>query len=148
MAESLAMSDHECERLLRGNVVGRVALSTPDGPHIVPVNYAVVDDALVVRTSPYSVLGTYGRDAVLAFEVDHVDHANQRGWSVVVRGRAEVVTDAAELDHISAVWAPRPWASGARTLVLRIPQSELTGRRLGAGWSADRDSPVMRRLAT
>ena len=102
MAESFAMSDDECERLLRGNVVGRVALSTPDGPHIVPVNYAVVDDAVVVRTSPYSVLGTYGRDAVLAFEVDQFDHENQRGWSVVARGRAEVVTEPADLDHIRA----------------------------------------------
>lgn len=148
MAESFAMSDDECERLLRGNVVGRVALSTPDGPHLVPVNYAVVDDALVVRTSPYSVLGTYGRDAVLAFEVDHVDHANQHGWSVVVRGRAEVVTGTDDLEHIRAQWAPRPWASGARTLVLRIPLSELTGRRLGAGWSTEQDSPVMRRLTT
>lgn len=148
MTESLAMSDHDCERLLRGNVVGRVALSTPDGPHLVPVNYAVVDDALVVRTSPYSVLGTYGRDAILAFEVDHVDHVNQHGWSVVVRGRAEVVTEAEDLDHIRAVWSPRPWASGARTLVLRIPLTELTGRRLGTGWSPHEESPVMRRLTT
>ena len=36
------------------------------GPHIVPVNYAVVDDALVLRTSPYSVLGGHARGSILA----------------------------------------------------------------------------------
>lgn len=148
MAESLQLSEAECARLLRGNVVGRVAVSTPNGPYLVPVNYAIVDDAVVIRTSPYSILGTHGRDAVLAFEVDHVDHASQHGWSVVVRGRAEVVTDPDELDHIQAVWAPRPWASGSRNLVLRLPWTEVSGRRIGTGWALEQDSPVMRRLAT
>ncbi|MES2712231.1 MAG: PQQ-dependent sugar dehydrogenase, partial [Pseudomonadota bacterium] len=47
-----------------------VAFSTPAGPHMVPVNYTVVDDAIVVRTSPYSLLGTHGRNTVVAFGVD------------------------------------------------------------------------------
>jgi nitroimidazol reductase NimA-like FMN-containing flavoprotein (pyridoxamine 5'-phosphate oxidase superfamily) len=68
-----------------------VALSAPDGPHIIPLNYSVVDSAIVVRTSPYSVLGTHGRDAMVAFEVDSFDLAREQGWSVVARGRAEVV---------------------------------------------------------
>jgi hypothetical protein len=48
---------------------------------------------------------------VLAFEVDHFDHA-ERGWSVVARGRSEVVVDASEQYHIRRVWPPRPWADG------------------------------------
>ena len=60
-------------------------MSTPDGPHIIPVNYSVVDDAVVVRTSPYSLLGTHGRNTVLAFEIDSFDHAYQHGWSVMAR---------------------------------------------------------------
>lgn len=148
MPESYELSAEQCDRLLRGNVVGRVAVATPTGPHIVPVNYAVVDDAVVLRTTPYSVLGTYGRDAVLAFEVDHADHAEQHGWSVVVRGRAEAVTAAEDLERVRSAWSPRPWASGARTLVLRVPRTEVSGRRLGTGWSLESDSPVLRRLAT
>ena len=73
-------------------MVGRVAISTPTGPHIVPVNYAVVDEAIIVRTSPYSLLGTYGRDTMVAFEVDGFDHELERGWSVQARGRVEAVT--------------------------------------------------------
>ena len=116
-------------RLLSAGVAGRVALSSPDGPHIIPVNYSVVDDAVVLRTSPYSVLGTHGRDTVLAFEVDQFDYERRHGWSVVARGRADVVTDPAEIAQIRATWEPRPWAGGSRNLYLRLR------------WVADQRSP-------
>jgi nitroimidazol reductase NimA-like FMN-containing flavoprotein (pyridoxamine 5'-phosphate oxidase superfamily) len=148
VAESFELSNEECESLLRAGVAGRIAVSTPDGPHIIPVNYSVVDSAIVVRTSPYSVLGTHGRNTVLAFEIDHFDHEQQHGWSVAARGRSEVVTDTDELEHIRATWAPRPWASGARNLYLRIRWNEVTGRRLGTGWSMQKESPVLRRLSS
>ncbi|MCX6395798.1 MAG: pyridoxamine 5'-phosphate oxidase family protein [Propionibacteriales bacterium] len=131
MAEPHELSTEECDRLLRSGVVGRVALSSPDGPHIVPVNYSVVDDMVVFRTTPYSVLGTYGRNAQLAFEVDHFDDEYETGWSVVARGRADAVLDADEVQRINEAWRPRPWASGSRNLYLAVRWSELSGRRLG-----------------
>jgi nitroimidazol reductase NimA-like FMN-containing flavoprotein (pyridoxamine 5'-phosphate oxidase superfamily) len=131
----------ECAELLGGGVVGRVALSTPGGPHIVPVNYSVVDRAIIVATTPYSVLGTYGRGSMVAFEIDHFDYETHGGWSVVARGRAELV-EPDQLQRIRERWAPRPWADGSRTLFLRIPWRELSGRRLGAQVAA----PVRRTL--
>jgi uncharacterized protein len=142
--ETLDLSPDQCELLLRAGVAGRVALSSPDGPHLVPVNYSVVGDAVIVRTSPYSVLGTHGRGSVLAFEVDWFDHDRWRGWSVVARGRADVVTDAADLDRIRATWEPQPWAAGSRNLYLRLPWSELSGRQVGAGWDPVDTLPVRR----
>jgi nitroimidazol reductase NimA-like FMN-containing flavoprotein (pyridoxamine 5'-phosphate oxidase superfamily) len=129
---SRELTQAECETLLRTGVVGRIALSTSDGPHIIPINYSVVDDAIIVRTSPYSLLGTHGRDSRLAFEIDQFDHEYHRGWSVVARGRAEFVTDPTELDHIRAVRQPHPWAAGSREMHLRLRWDELSGRRLGA----------------
>ena len=146
MPESRELSLSECEALLRAGVAGRVALSTPTGPQIVPVNYSVVDGDVIVRTSPYSLLGTHGRDATLAFEVDQFDHHRQRGWSVVLRGRADVVSDPDELDHVRRTWEPHPWANGVRSLYVRIPGTELTGRQLGAGWDPMADLPVRRAL--
>lgn len=134
MNETLDLSPDQCEHLLRAGVAGRVALSSPDGPHLVPVNYSVVGNAVVMRTSPYSVLGTYGRGSVLAFEVDWFDHDRWRGWSVVARGRADVVTDPVELERIRTTWEPRPWAGGSRNLYLRLPWTELSGRQVGTGW--------------
>jgi nitroimidazol reductase NimA-like FMN-containing flavoprotein (pyridoxamine 5'-phosphate oxidase superfamily) len=51
----------ECIDLLAHARVGRCAFSTPEGPVIVPVNHIVFDDAVIIRTSPYSQLGTLGR---------------------------------------------------------------------------------------
>jgi nitroimidazol reductase NimA-like FMN-containing flavoprotein (pyridoxamine 5'-phosphate oxidase superfamily) len=128
------LSERECEELLRSGVTGRVALCTPTGPQVLPVNYAVLDDAVVIRTSPYSRLGTYGRDTMLAFEIDGLDAEHERGWSVQARGRAEVVERREELDRIRDAGGPQPWAVGQRALHLRIRWTELSGRQLGGDW--------------
>lgn len=144
MLDPVELSLSESETLLRAGVTGRVAVSTPQGPHIIPVNYSVVGDLVVVRTSPYSVVGTHAHGTTVAFETDAVDHARQRGWSVVVRGRAEVVSDARVLEQIRREWPPRPWASGSRSLHVGIRLDELTGRRLGHGWDATTSLPTRR----
>jgi hypothetical protein len=146
MNQPFELSTEECQELLSAGLVGRVAVSTPVGPHIVPVNYAVVDDTVVIRTSPYGILGSHARGSIVAVEVDQFDYPRQRGWSVVARGRAEAVTGAEELDHIRSVWDPHAWASGQRNLYLRVRWSELTGRRLGPGWDPTEDLPVRRAM--
>jgi nitroimidazol reductase NimA-like FMN-containing flavoprotein (pyridoxamine 5'-phosphate oxidase superfamily) len=144
MGEPIELSDVQCRELLNAGLVGRVAICTPVGPHIVPVNYAVVDDSVVLRTTPYSVLGTQARGAMLAFEVDKVDYERQRGWSVIARGRAEAITAADELQAIRRAWEPNAWADGPRNLFLRLRWSELSGRSLGSGWDPVDDVPVRR----
>ena len=114
--ESVELSLSEAETLLRSGVTGRVAVSTPKGPHILPVNYSVVGEHVVFRTSPYSILGTHAHRTTVAFETDTFDHERQRGWSVLVRGRAEVINDAAMLESIHRIWPPRPWAPARERL--------------------------------
>jgi uncharacterized protein len=145
MGEVRELSRSECETLLRRDVVGRVTIAPPTGPHVMPLNYSVTDGSVVLCTTPYSLLGTYGRDSMLAFEIDHFEHARQRGWSVVVRGRAEAVEDPGELARLVRL-LPRPWAAGRRSLYLRIPLTEVTGRRLGEGWDLEANIPVRRVL--
>lgn len=141
MAQSRELSAHECQQLLRSGVAGRVALSTPTGPQIVPVNYSVVDDAIVIRTSPYSVLGTYGRDTTFAFEIDAFDREHARGWSVQVRGRVQAITDRDEIQMVREVAEVHPWAGGARSLYLRLRWTEVSGRQVGATWDPVGDLP-------
>lgn len=135
MAHARELSAQECQELLRSGVAGRVAISTPTGPHIVPVNYSVMDETIIIRTSPYSLLGTYGRDTTFAFEIDAFDRERARGWSVQARGRVEAVTDRDAIRLIQDVSEPQPWAAGARTLYLRLLWTELTGRQVGADWN-------------
>jgi len=129
--EPVELTAAECLDLLHRGVVGRVAVSTPIGPRIVPVNYAVHEGAIVFRTRPYSELGTYGRGTDLAFETDHLDYETREGWSVVAIGRSESVDDPDELDEIRSRWDPTPWVGGRRGLYLKIRWRDLTGRRLG-----------------
>jgi len=130
MNQPVELTVAECRELLAAEVVGRVAMATPVGPRIVPVNYAVHEDSIVFRTAPYSELSTYGWNVELAFEIDHVDQEHQVGWSVVAAGRAHVVEEAEEVQEIRRSWGPRPWAPGLRNLYVRLAWRELTGRRL------------------
>lgn len=130
MADSRELGYEECVTLLERHSAGRAAVCTPDGPHIIPLNYAIDGDSLVLRTTPFSIVATYGRNAQIAFEIDEFDEEQQLGWSVVARGRGDIVTDPIELAEIRQVCAPHPWADGSRNLYFRIRWSELTGRRL------------------
>jgi nitroimidazol reductase NimA-like FMN-containing flavoprotein (pyridoxamine 5'-phosphate oxidase superfamily) len=142
MNEPFELDHEKCLDLLTGGIVGRVAICTPEGPNIVPVNYAVVDDSVVFRTSPYSMLGTNAWHGRLAFEIDHLDYERHRAWSVVAVGRGEMVEDADELAAIRAMRDPQPWAAGSRALYVRLRWDKLTGRRLGSGWTSRDEMPV------
>ncbi|MFD6327938.1 DUF1918 domain-containing protein, partial [Streptomyces sp. NPDC058442] len=49
------LTPQECRTLLSTHGVGRIAVTTPQGPAVVPVNYEVVGDTIAFRTAPDSV---------------------------------------------------------------------------------------------
>ena len=132
MSELKVLPEDRCRELLDAGVVGRVALCTPEGPQIFPVNYVVHDDSVVFRTTAYSVLGAQGRQTRLAFEVDHLDHEHRTGWSVLAVGPGEQIEHGPELDEIAHAWGEGPWAGGTRPLFIRLRWDSLTGRSVGA----------------
>uniref|UniRef100_UPI00215D683D helix-turn-helix domain-containing protein n=1 Tax=Streptomyces sp. WELS2 TaxID=2749435 RepID=UPI00215D683D len=120
----------ECRTLLSTHGVGRVAVSGPDGlPVVVPVNYEVVEDAIVFRTAPESVLAGAAETEV-AFEVDHVDEALSQGWSVLAVGPASVVTDPEVVRELGRKAHTTPWAGGERDMWVSVRPTRLTGRRI------------------
>lgn len=122
----------ECRRRLSTHGVGRVSVSTPDGPAVVPVNYEVIDDAITFRTAPDSVpAAAVGKD--VAFEVDHVDEAMSQGWSVLVVGPARVVTEPDVVRRLADRAHTKPWAGGEREMWVSIKPTRLTGRRISPG---------------
>lgn len=131
MSSLVVLGEAECRELLGSTGVGRVAVGTPQGPRIVPVNFTVRGEAIVFRTAAYAELATYARDAVVAFEADHLDHERERGWSVVAHGTCREVDDPELLRWVTQEWAPRPWAGGQRAVLFQIVWTELTGRRVG-----------------
>jgi len=137
------LSGSECERLLRRGTFGRVVLMSPLGPEILPVNYAVQGDEIVVRVSAGGTLARHGTGE-FAFEVDQVDEERWHGWSVIARGHGAVVE--AVVDEPKNGVRARPWADGDRPCELRLTWTELTGRRIGVGW--DLESGMYSRKAT
>jgi nitroimidazol reductase NimA-like FMN-containing flavoprotein (pyridoxamine 5'-phosphate oxidase superfamily) len=123
------LSRAECLQLLAGARVGRVGLSVGALPAVLPVNFAIVDDAIVLRTAAGSKLDAALANAVVAFEVDSIDPLYHTGWSVLVQGVASEVVDPAERERLRA--APlRPWADGDRDRFVRIYIDLVSGRRL------------------
>lgn len=74
----------ECMRLITPGGVGRVGYTGAQGPEIVPVNFAVINEAVVFRTLSGGVLERLAGDRV-AFEVDRIDEATRSGWNVLVQ---------------------------------------------------------------
>ena len=132
MKEPIELSQARCLELLSSFEVGRVALCTDTGPLVWPVNYSMVEDDIVFRTSPHSLLGTMAWNRHLAFEVDRIDLDREDGWSVLATGTGEMVEDLAELALIRTFRDPHPWAGGpSRLLYVRLRWVGLTGRELG-----------------
>lgn len=102
------LEPEECwQRLRLANPrVGRLAFAVDQHPLVLPVNYAVDGDRVVIR---------FNEDTVL----DDIKPAWEGGWSVVIQGQAvEAVTDdqLARLRRLPL----RPWAGTDRIRYLRI----------------------------
>ena len=122
------LDDEECWRLLGTAALGRVAVTIGALPAIFPVNYAVLDRAVVFRTGEGTKLRAALDRAVVAFEVDQGDAIYHGGWSVQVVGVAEEVPP--EVVNGIAPIPVAPWAPGARTHYVQIRPELISGRRI------------------
>jgi len=134
-ASLVALGTTESFRLLAGHEVGRVVYTDGGLPAVTPVNYAYDPGYVVMCTSETSRLARKAPRAIVAFEVDDVDRSVRRGWSVVVTGPCEVVTDEARLAHIDTLGLA-PWASGEHRVVLQIATTIVTGYQIARGDAA------------
>lgn len=119
----------ECVRLLGTGGIGRVAVIDGGRPAIFPVNYLVHDQQVLFRTAEGTKLDAAIRGRQVAFEIDSADPMYHTGWSVVVVGRAEEVTDPDRRAVIERL-PLRPWASGAKHHIVAIRAEQVSGRRI------------------
>lgn len=119
----------ECMRLLGAGGIGRVAVVEGGHPMIFPVNYAVDGDEVLFRTASGTKFDAAVRGQIVAFEIDEADPIYHTGWSVVVTGRAEEVTEPDRLAEIGA-GRLRPWAEGVKDHVVAVHTERVTGRRI------------------
>ncbi len=124
----------ECLELLAASALGRIGLSAGALPLVLPVNFCLDGERIVVRTAEGTKLDAASRHAVVSFEVDDIDPMFHAGWSVVVTGVAAPLESEEERAHARTL-PLLPWAAPGDHYVA-ITLEEVSGRRLrldGAG---------------
>ncbi len=125
-----ALTRDECLAHLGKVSVGRLGVTIRALPAIVPVNFAMHEGQVVLRSVPGSKLDAATAGAVVAFEADDHDPAGVWGWSVLVQGIAQEVTDPTEVAVLRQLRVT-PWAypDGQADRYLRIDTELVSGRR-------------------
>jgi uncharacterized protein len=123
------LSRAECLRLLASVPIGRISYTRQALPAVEPVNFALHDGAIVIRTDAGGKLAAATRRAVVAFQADDLDLVRRSGWSVTVVGRCEEVTDPGDIARLDRLRL-ESWAPGARDHFIRIVPAIVTGREL------------------
>lgn len=120
--------------LLATQEVGRLGVYADHYPRVIPVDDGPDGRVVVVRTHPGATLAAASH-ANVTFEVDAVDAGSRSGWSVLVRGLAEEVTDRHAEDLVARTTRAgvQPWAPGEHGRWLRIITHDVSGRRTVPG---------------
>ena len=102
----------DCFRLLESVTLGRIGFSSGGEVLVLPVIFLVDGQDVVFRAKVGSKLASVEVGQYVTFEVDSYDAAEGTGWSVVVRGLAEVQpeTECARLDTLGM----EAWGGPAR----------------------------------
>jgi len=92
---------------------------------------------VLFRTAEFaSKLLTVVMNARVAFEAD--DHNVAEGWSVIVKGIAQVLNTSDEVAQAQRAQL-LPWTAGEKPRYVRVFPSEITGRRFRFGSASDAD---------
>jgi uncharacterized protein len=130
--EMLDLSRDECLGLLASHSFGRLAVSMGDrAPVVRPVNYLFDEttQAVVFRTAVGSGFQALLRSAEATFEIDGVEGHARAGWSVLVSGVADEVTDPNEISRLDGLDVDS-WAPGPKAHWMRIVATSVSGRRI------------------
>lgn len=135
VVEMVELDAGTCMDLLQTRPVGRIAFTGEDArPTILPVNHVVADGDIYFTTAPGMKLDLAERlaNTPVAFEIDDFTATDRMGWSVLVRGRIEPVTDAVRRARLDRT-GHEAWVSeGADHAWVRVIVDEIAGRRLQA----------------
>jgi uncharacterized protein len=130
--EMLDLSREECLRLLAANNFGRLAVSLGErAPVLRPVNYLFDEpsQSVVFRTDAGSGFHALLRSAQATFEIDGIEKHARTGWSVIMSGVADEVTNPNEISRLDGLDLDS-WAPGHKAHWMRIRTLNISGRRI------------------
>jgi uncharacterized protein len=131
-----SLTREECLEHLERAVVGRIGYVVEGVAIILPVNFTVLGGSIVFCTAKGSKLSWLSHHSRVAFEVDESRPSDRTGWSVLIRGSAQEVTDPDELDALRR--GPlRSWVHPSTEHWVRISIDEISGRALRGSDTGD-----------
>ena len=120
------LSRADCMRLLERGGVGRIAVPGEPVPTMRPVNFALEEGRIVMRTAHGALWEAAVAGVGASFEFDEIRNEDHRAWNVIVTGELEALDGAGEAGgrRVTA-WASSP---NGRSIALTI--DEVSGRRV------------------
>jgi nitroimidazol reductase NimA-like FMN-containing flavoprotein (pyridoxamine 5'-phosphate oxidase superfamily) len=126
----LVLSREECLELLAAHSFGRLAVAM-DSPVIRPVNYVFdkPSQSVAFRTADGSKFHAMLINGNAAFEIDGIDPQTRTGWSVIIVGMTEEITNPSDLRRLNNLGL-ETWTPGHKAHWMRIRAWTVTGRRI------------------
>jgi len=87
---------------------------------------------VVFATDTGSKLDAAVEGRMVSVEVDDIDRIYHTGWSVLVTGLAELLTDPRDIERAHHL-PLGPWAPGPHRFFVRVPSTVVSGRRIAWG---------------
>ena len=135
------LSEDECWSLLSSLSLGRLVTILGGKPEIFPVNFATRHRTVLFRTAQGTKLYSAVMGDSVAFEADYHDPALTWGWSVIIKGRAHLLS--ANADILDAEEAPlRSWIATVKPIYVWVIAVEITGRRFKFGPEPDHETII------
>lgn len=123
------LREDECAARLAEAVVGRLGVVVDGKPEVFPICHVYADDYVTFPTNEGTKMHAALQWPWVCFEVDTIDPDGSTGWSVMVSGRAEEITDPAEIERVASMRTV-PWRSHQPLRWIRIVPTQVTGRRI------------------
>jgi len=130
------LGEDECWSLLSSLSLGRFVTCLDGRPEIFPVNFVTQRPTVLFRTAEGTKLFGAATHPFVAFEADYHDAELTYRWSVIVKGRAHVLSTSAEIGEAERAHL-RPWTATQKLRYVRVNASEITGRRFKFGPEPD-----------
>ena len=154
------MSQAEIDQFLTVAPIGRLGMTTPEGPYVIPVGYCYTEGKIFIHMCREEgrKMRALQENPIVCFEVDESISDASLAKSVIITGRAEIITEQKRMipylqQHINKYRVPMPYSEYAvmnnrkeRALekygkpeleVVRIcciTPREMTGRRIMRTW--------------
>jgi hypothetical protein len=120
------LDPEECLRLVLTQTVGRLGIIVDGRPEFHPVNFALAGEHVIIRSDHDTKLAAALAGPVV-FEVDHFEEATTTRWSVMMHGRAQLVSGRADQTGPQNR-VLHPWPQAELPQQLRIIAVKVTGR--------------------